>query len=46
MLKQLTPLENKIPNISTFAFPDKNPGPILPDVEKQQKVFPDARNFK
>jgi error-prone DNA polymerase len=47
MLKQLTPFQDKTPNIATFAFPDKSPGPIIKDQQTNpSKVFPDSRNFR
>lgn len=44
-LKQLTPSQNDIPQVATFAFPDRSPDPIKAN-QKEGKVFPDARNFK
>jgi error-prone DNA polymerase len=43
MLSHLTPLQDQLPKVATFAFPDKSPEPI---VKNQQKVFPGSRDFK
>jgi len=45
MLKQLTATQDVIPDVSTFAFPDKCSGPTV-KMEKEEKPFSDARNFK
>ena len=47
-LRELTPSQNEIPQIATFAFPDKSPEPIQKtnQSERTENVFPDSRNFK
>jgi error-prone DNA polymerase len=45
LLGHLTPSQNQIPNVATFAFPDKSPEPKA-NGAKEEKVFPEARNFK
>jgi len=44
LLKQLSPHEERIDSVATFAFPDRTPEPILPS--KERRVFPGARDFK
>jgi error-prone DNA polymerase len=44
LLKQLSPHENRLDSVATFAFPDKTPEPIVKSTAR--KVFPDARDFK
>ena len=44
LLKQLSPHEEKIDSVATFAFPDRTPEPILKSQPK--KIFPDARDFR
>ena len=44
LLKQLSPHEERIDSVATFAFPDRSPEPILPS--KERRVFPEARDFK
>lgn len=45
LLKQLTPAQQQVPNVGTFAFPDKTPEPLQKKTPKEI-VIPDARNFK
>jgi error-prone DNA polymerase len=44
MLAHLTPSQEELPKVATFAFPDKSPDPIITN-KQTEKVFPDARNF-
>ena len=45
LLKQLTPAQEQVPNVGSFAFPDKTPEPFQRKQEKEI-VIPEARNFK
>jgi error-prone DNA polymerase len=44
LLKQLTHGKDQVPNVSTFAFPDRSPEPIKK--QAKEKIFPESRNFK
>jgi error-prone DNA polymerase len=52
LLRQLTPSKNEIPNVQTLAFPDETSIPAGLNKrsqvreDAQEKIFPDARNFK
>jgi error-prone DNA polymerase len=46
MLGQLTPTQEQLPKVATFAFPDKSPDAPIKNNPQKEKVFPDARNFK
>ena len=46
MLGQLTPTQEQLPKVATFAFPDKSPDAPIKNNQQKEKVFPDARNFK
>jgi error-prone DNA polymerase len=43
LLKKLSPNEEKIDSVATFAFPDRSAEPI---VNSSRKVFPGSRDFK
>jgi error-prone DNA polymerase len=42
LLKRLTPSESHLPNVATFAFPDKSAKTIV----RNLKTFTEVRNFK
>ena len=46
MLGQLTPTQDQLTKVATFAFPDKAPDHPVKSNQLQEKIFPDARNFK
>jgi error-prone DNA polymerase len=52
LLRQLTPSKTEIPNVQTLAFPDETSIPAGLNKssqvreDAQEKIFPDARNFK
>ena len=48
LLRVLTPAQDQIPNVATFAFPDRSAEPIMKDSKKQrtENVFLDSRDFK
>ena len=43
LLKRLSPNEEKLNSVATFAFPDRLAEPIMPS--KERRVFPESRDF-
>ena len=46
MLGRLTPNQEQLSKVATFAFPDKSPDPLVKNNQQKEKMFPEARNFK